>query len=159
MSGRVTAVFGGIVLMALAGLDYGAAANSRPEGRPLGVAAHVMDRFAQAKAALGFPAPAAPVSSAGRAMAAIQAALDLTAEQGYPADAAMPDLAAAVGMGDQKAIAAMVEAEFAKVAAGIEGAAPEVAPKPGRARAGKITVGIGTCAKRGAGTFCSVGGG
>ena len=159
MSGRVTAVFGAIVLVALAGVDYGAAANSRPQGHPLSVAAHVMDRFAQAKAAMGFPAPAAPVSSAGRAMVAIQAALDLTAEQGYPADAAMPDLAAAVGIGDQKAIAAMAGGAFAKVAAGIEGAAPEVAPKPGRARAGKITVGIGTCAKRGAGTFCSVGGG
>ena len=159
MSGRVTAVFGGIVLIALAGLDYASAANSRPDGRPLSVTEHVMDRFAQAKAALGFAPNPAPVRSAGRLMAAIGAALDQTTEPGHAADTAAPDLAAVVAAGDPNAIAAMAEGEFAKVAAGIEGVAPEVASKPVRAKPGQITVGIGTCAKRGAGTFCSVGGG
>lgn len=153
MSGRVTAVFGGIVLIALAGLDYGAAANSRPEGRSLGVAEHVLDRFAQAKMAMGFaPTPAAaPVTSVGQAMAAIQSTLQPASGE------TPPDLAAAVGSGDPEAMAAAVETEFARVAAEIEGVAPGAAPKPGRSRPGQITVGIGTCAKRGAGTFCSVG--
>lgn len=156
MSGQVTAIFGCIVLAAFAGLDYGAAANRRPEGRPLGVTEHVLTRFAEAKEALGFPAPVA-VTTAGQAMAAIEAALNQTAEQGQPAGDAAPDLAAAVAAGDLRAVTASAEGEFAKVAAKIDGAAPATAPKPGHARAGKITLGIGTCAKRGAGKFCSVG--
>ena len=92
MSGRVTAVFGGIVLVALAGLDYGAAANSRPEGRPLGVAEVVMDRFAQAKAAMGFAPPpvSAPVGTAGQAMTLMLATLGQMTGTGAPEGATSP---------------------------------------------------------------------
>ena len=130
-SGRVTAVFGGIVLVALGGVDYGAAANARPEGSPLSLTQHIMDRFATARVALGLASP--PASAA------------------QSADTAPTDIAA-VASGDQKAVLAAAGTEAAKVAAGIEDA-----PKSGHARARGITVGIGSCAKRGAGKFCSVG--
>jgi hypothetical protein len=161
MSGRITAVFGAIVLMAVAGVDYGAEANRRPETRPLGVAEHVMIRVAQAKEAMGFaPAPAAaPVGTVGKGMAQFAALLDQM--KGKPETGAdlPPDLAAAVAAGDPEAMAAMVQAEFARVAAELDGASAGAAAASGpAARPGKITLGVGTCAKRGAGKFCSVGG-
>jgi hypothetical protein len=132
MSGRMTTVFGAIVLIALAGLDYGAAANSQPEGQSLGVAEHVMNRFAQAKAALGLAPPPAPEPAAalsGPATAVIEAAIS-----------------------DADRLAADVTAPAA---------AQEAKPKPEHAKKaakkGAITVGKGTCAKRGGtGKFCSI---
>ncbi|MGQ0567639.1 MAG: hypothetical protein ACT4OK_21600 [Gemmobacter sp.] len=157
----MTVLFGAIVLLALAGVDYGAAANTRPEGRPLGIGEHVMTRVALAREAIGLspPPPAAPATSFGQALAAIQGALGQgNAGQTPPAGEATRALEAAIASGDTQAMGAAVEAEFARVAAELEGASSGAAPKPGRApRPGTITVGIGTCTKGGAGKFCSVG--
>ncbi len=129
MSGKMMAAFGGIVLMAVAGLDYASASNARLPNDPLSVTAHVLNRFAQAKVATGFSAPAAPTSAEGQ-------------------------LAAANVAADAGVLAAMAETEIDAAASTIEGKVPD--PKA-RTKKGEITVGIGTCAKSGAGKFCSVG--
>ena len=135
MSGRVTAVFGVIVLVCLAGVDYGTATSARAQGQPLGVAEHVMIRLAQVRAAVGLAPPAAvspsvPAVPTGPATALIEARL---------AEAqATPDTAAPAPV-----------------------AAKQPKPQPNRKakakKKGAITVGKGTCAKRGgAGKFCTL---
>ena len=155
MSVRVAATLGMIVLLAMGAVDYQAAANARPDGQPLSLTAHIMDRAALASAAMGFAMPAdmAPVTSAGKATAAIEAALRQAQGTDRPADtfAAIP---APVG---EQAVTAAAKREFGKVVAAIDGTEPAPAPRKARKeKPGTITVGIGTCAKRGAGKFCSV---
>jgi len=152
MSGRMVAAFGGIVLMALAGLDYGSAANGRPQGNPLGVTEHVMVRFAQAKVAVGFaPAPASTDAATGAAMAAlIEVDVRLA-----PTMSAEGQIEAALAAAEADAAAPPPEPDGA---AAIEGKGPAAKDRPARKKPGQITVGVGSCTKSGAGKFCSVGG-
>ncbi len=132
MSARTMAVFGVIVVIAVAGLDYGSEANGRTPDDPLSVADHVMTRFAQAKEAMGFgAAPDAEISTKTEALFG-------TAPPG-PAEARIE---AALAAADAKATNA-----------------PAPKDRPARKKPGQITVGVGACTKGGAGKFCSVGGG
>ena len=153
MSVRVAATFGMIVLLAMGAVDYQAAANARPDGQPLSLPAHIMDRVALAAAAMGFATPpvTGPVTSVGKATAAIEAALLQAQGTDRPADtfAAIPTA--------EQAVTAAAQRKFGKVAAAIDRTEPEPAPRKARkAKPGTITVGIGTCTKDGAGKFCSV---
>jgi hypothetical protein len=155
MSGRITAVFGGIVLMALVGLDYGAAANGRTPDDPLGVTEHVLIRFAQLKQAVGL-APASAPAGGGLADGAVGANTAVLSGTSAPGSAE-GQIGAALAAADAKA-AASAQNEPDPAAAGKH---KDPAPKdrPARKKPGQITVGIGTCAKRSGGKFCSVGGG